>query len=341
MTYILGLRCTEGLVVASDFQESIEDLKRYVSKLEIVAFGSYELVLGGAGDGRAITAFIQHLKDNRHRCASFRSARKLLSKTLDAFLRRRAKRQRRKRPATVVFLAAIRHRKGKDPPQLWKVRAGEVTEVSSSAAIGIDEPLYDYLTARYFRPNRPLGQAVLAAILVTAMAKETSVSVGGPTRVAVVVPNAVCFEDLDYTRALEEQLSKLVNTTDSLLVDCGYLGISNSAFQALLQKFCEEAGALRTKHLDDTARLMLKQTTDPGFHGDCYPKVFLGALIVQGRGSISVREESDKEKQRNWALLEAAKRNSENQKSGAEWSALLAGRSDFVFIGDEQVLVGK
>lgn len=229
MTVIAGIICRDGIVVASDSQESdAEQMKRLgVRKIydtKVFGFNDVEIVVAGTGSSAYIARAAELIKQNGYAPHFIfpREVADIAEKSLGQM------KQRYGEDLDVELLLAVWCKntpqtdvEGDRPPAigLYNVYPPEEKEI-----LGVAEPVSDYsalgsggLFARYLlnrfhgengpTQNLSINAAVREAVYVVEEAKKVDLYCGGETHVAVIRPNKpVEIKSRDEIKRIVSQL---------------------------------------------------------------------------------------------------------------------------------------
>ncbi len=247
MTLIVGVRCGESAVLCADSQETYGTLKREVNKLPVSrALGSnVDVVVGGAGHGPLSDVLRPRLESTLARSAlkGEESVLRELEAALVAF---------HQDPVFTAFPAPLDDKFVAGLVCVRSVRARQVwlfeyfnsaiKPVTTYSLSGEDHAQFAHVAQRLYRPGISIQQAVLLGLEVIALAKKTSVYVGGDTRVVTVRPDDMRVEDgtrVSWTEAHIDTQNKLI---DELKFN---LASTEDQVQKELQAFSNSITAVR------------------------------------------------------------------------------------------------
>jgi 20S proteasome alpha/beta subunit len=278
MTYIVGIRSPEGVVLSADSQESVAGEISYVEK--IASCPTQELVIGGAGRTVLIEGFIQHIFENIENNAleSEKSAMSFIRAALKSFYLSDVK-ALSGRYKDIRFLISGKLQTGEIG--LWQTTGNRVFNVSKYEAIGYESSFVRHLLRRLYRGGLSLSQLELLSIYLVKAAKETADSVGGPTSVAVVSSGGVTLEDEWSISELEERVSRFDEALSLLLLACPDTSMSKDEFTALLRDFWDYVMGLREHYHGKVIGREILRTFDPKWKPNPVPQLPSDTIIEQ------------------------------------------------------------
>lgn len=207
MTFILGMKCVDGLVLAADSLESDGVTKRSRKKLEIIenAGGSWSACWGGSGTADVIDKFTdklkQTLKEHFENKPYDRNRIELFIEQCLGFIRQQYPREDIE---ITLGLAGrnIRKAKGKKvelgelETHLYRgsSKTGCIALEKEYCCVGMDVTLAAFvLSNSYFRFHR-VSRGKRLAVFVTALMKEYADGVGKETRVFSITHETMQWE---------------------------------------------------------------------------------------------------------------------------------------------------
>ena len=262
MTYIVGMRSPQGVVLSADSQESISGEISYREK--IASCTTHDLVIGGAGRSILIEGFVQHVFESIDSKAleSEKSATSFIRAALKSFYVSDVK-VLAGRFKEISFLISGKLQTGEIG--LWHTKGNRVFSVPEYEAIGYESPFVHHLLRRLYRAGLSLSQLELLSIYLVKAAKESSDSVGGPTSVAVVSSSGVTLEDKRSIDDLEERVSRFDEALSLLLLACPDTSMSRDEFTALLRNFWDYVLGLREHYHGKVIGREILRTFDPNW----------------------------------------------------------------------------
>ena len=262
VTYIVGMRSPQGVVLSADSQETIAGEISYREK--IATCPTQDLVIGGAGRGVLIEGFIQHVFESIDSKAldSEKSAMAFIRAALRSFYLSDVK-VLAGRYKEISFLLGGKLQSGEIG--LWQTKGNRVFSVPEYEAIGYESPFVRHLLRRLYRAGLSLSQLELLSIYLVKAAKETADSVGGPTSVAVVSSSGVTLEDKRAIDELEERVSRFDEALSLLLLACPDTSMSRDEFTTLLRNFWDYVLGLREHYHGKVVGREILRTFDPNW----------------------------------------------------------------------------
>jgi 20S proteasome alpha/beta subunit len=212
VSYIAGLRSPlKGIVMSADTQETYElgEDVDYVEKLIVQHVNTYDLCIAGAGRGELVDGFIQHLAETvrKKRPADDDSLASVIRIALKHFYANDV----RLLPSgskEVQFLIAARPTNGKEPT-LWKTKSLRLFPISDYAVIGYEAPFCRYVIGRLYNATFPIDNIVVMSAWLVSIAKETSKSVGGQTKIVTIDVTGIRSATAEEIRVLSAKTPEL------------------------------------------------------------------------------------------------------------------------------------
>jgi 20S proteasome alpha/beta subunit len=278
VTYIVGIRSLQGVVLSADSQETILEEVSYREK--IAACPTHDLVMGGAGRSILIEGFIQQVFESIDSKAleSEKSAMSFISTALKSFYLSDVK-DLAGRYKEISFLISGKLQTGEIC--LWQTKGKRVFSVPEYEAIGYESSFVRHLLRRLYRAGLSLSQVELLSIYLVKAAKETADSVGGPTSVAVVSGSGVTLENEWSINELEERVSRFDEALSLLLLACPDTSISRDEFTALLRNFWDYVMGLREHYHGKVIGKEILRTFDPNWKPNPVPRLPSDTIIEQ------------------------------------------------------------
>lgn len=344
MTYIAAFRCRDGIVMCADTQETIEGgnepaEKQYAEKLYVLDDYSYPLAIGGAGLSEPIEAFAQEVRE-RAAINKPETVNGLIALAKEAISEVYASDMpvsvNPKAFRTAQYLIAAKPSNG--PFTLLKVTGKRVFKIAGNyAIIGYATATNAALLKRFFRPELPIQQAVVLAVLLVLQSKAINEGVGFDTQVAVVTSKAAALEEADYIANSEQRVSDFLRLVDSLFLASVDNSIPPSKFPEVLTQFGAAITQLRERFLRETAVIMLNGIFTGRSAAWAYPKIFPGAIIEVGTSGVIAREDTPEELERRRQMFEALKESS-NQRANKQFIEMIGNRTS-LYLGEETIQV--
>jgi len=259
VTLLAAFPCKDFLgktafVICADAQETLDDYRFFLDKLEPHKTGNYEVLLGGAGYANLIEAFELRLFDTLPKSGT-RSIQEfkdfVQAELLDfvqvevaAFLKSRVDAGGN----GIDFVIAARATQNSECG-CWITRATRLKPVRTFELLGIDAAIYRHLAKRIYSDGLPIGQAARACLYLLSIAKATSTAVDGKPSLAVLQNGGLKLESEEFIKDAEENLQELTIANDKISIALPDLGMPAIEFEAVLQDFVRKAWAIRKKYL--------------------------------------------------------------------------------------------
>jgi hypothetical protein len=223
VTLIAAFNCSDGVLLCADSQETLgnptpEGWQNYrcrVDKLQPRVDGYYQWVAGGAGDGDLVDGFTDRLKDD---IAGWRD--NLSRSEVKDELRRSLLDYRRNEVAasgfaddTLEFLICVKGKTG--DPFLFKADKA-IRWIDEWEIIGWDEGIYRHDIQRHYKSAQSTSFSMLLGAHVLLLAKATSNTVGGPTKIVVGNDAGLRAISESNVEELERRIAQFDSALDAL-----------------------------------------------------------------------------------------------------------------------------
>ena len=260
MTLIVAVRSDAGIAIAADAQETVGNYRRAVQKIQARSFSGGQFIIAGSGNAGLIDSFILRVEraistrliSSLQEFFSFIETELYTFYATDVALCPDADKSFR------LFVGATIEKTNEF--DVWISLNTQLHRITDSDMLGWDEPLYRGVLQRLAFPTMPLPQAVLAALYVLDIAKETSLSVGGDISISVVRPQVIWSEPPEYVKELESRLKETERELDQILLACADTSLSPEQLSKQLAAFAVTASELHVKHIK---QVLLKNLLPP------------------------------------------------------------------------------
>jgi len=203
VTFVIGIKCMDGLVLAADSLEGDGVNKSYVTKLEVHQRPSWGMCWGGAGHARVVDKFSDKFKQCLKRVKEY--DRNKIEAIMETCLTAIGKRYRYEDGITVVaglYGANILQTIGPKPIQTvgmeWNLYKADSVSACASlqqfhccAGTG-DNSLANFLLRNVYFPGDRVLVGQKLTMMITALMKDYGDGVGGPTTVFSVTLGNRC-----------------------------------------------------------------------------------------------------------------------------------------------------
>jgi 20S proteasome alpha/beta subunit len=252
MTLIAAFRCSEGVVLCADSQETVGDVRVAVNKVAPDDAGEYQIAIAGSGNGDLIDGFAYALKLDVQSWPDGLDE-KVVYGNLQTLLQEYYEHQVAFYPVDSPgdtlnhFLVCIKPKK-KPVIFLWELRGTAVVPVADYTLLGVGASIYRHELKRLYKKKLSGLQAVLLGVHLFSLAKETSNYVGGQTDVIFVNHEGMWVHDPNDVRELERRMATFNEKIAELVLACPDTSIHRDEFKALLQSFEDQAIQLREQN---------------------------------------------------------------------------------------------
>jgi hypothetical protein len=240
----------KAFVICADAQETSDDYRFFLEKLEPQKTGNFELLIGGAGDADLVEAFELRLCETLagSSAQSINQLESIIKSEFLDYIKNEVAPYLAKRKSEVRFVIGA-HASITKECGCWVTKASRLKRLGEVHLLGIDHAIYKHLAARLYSEGMPVGQALRACLYLLSIAKKTSNAVDGPSSLGILSNDGLQMQDADYIGEVENHLSELTAATDKGFVALPDLGMSAIEFEATLQEFAREAWAIRKKYV--------------------------------------------------------------------------------------------
>jgi hypothetical protein len=279
MTLIAGIRCRDGIVLCADTQETEGDYRSPVQKIIPISIGGHQIIIAGSGHAGLIESFIVQVNGAiAKQCDGLDNVglREVIESVLVEFYRNDV--ALCPDPPDEKYLKFFIAASSPKVRQFnaWISENVRLRPLDKHELIGWDAPIYKLALRRLYGEKMSLSQAVLAAIYVLTVAKETSNYVGGALSLAIIRENGIWMEDERYVQTLEDQLKIYESFTSSLLLACADTSIYSADLQTLIDAFSKVVRSLHEKQINAVLDGMLKNSLCVN---DPFPRVPPGIMV--------------------------------------------------------------
>jgi 20S proteasome alpha/beta subunit len=231
VTIIAGFKGFDGVVVCSDTQETVEHLKRSVSKLRFEPEdGKSEMAVAfcGAGDGPFIDKTIERAWEDAQTANSLDEACAEIEKSIkETHVEYGRIFQRGYLPSIELIYGVKMHSDSK----LFHA-VGPVVNERECCAAGQGLYMADFLTSRMYKDYLDVRACLILAAYVLFQAKEHVDGCGGESHIAVLRDRAPSGKvNANHIKELTELLTFADHDVGSLLIACGDLKESDANFR--------------------------------------------------------------------------------------------------------------
>ena len=300
MTLIAAFRCKNAgnqdeVVFCADRQQSSGDFRNWVDKLCYGTAGEVDYVMGGAGHGTLIDAFLRKLAAVL-KVSSGRTKQELQDQiqwTLKDF----HKNEYKDYPAAnkdkrFACLIGLRHT-GAPHTYLWKTDGPILSEIQTYALTGHEDSLYEHEVERIFRPDITTKAAIRLGVHLLKLAGLTSLWVGGPTQVILLQPRGIYIEEPKDIEDQEKNLSRLREIFDEMLLSVIDSAISKQAFEEQTESLVRQLRELRSAALQQAGERVGRNWRDMLTYGSPYQVIPSGGSVTFGLGPSVLNEVAD------------------------------------------------
>ena len=145
--------------------------------------------------------------------------------------------------------------------QAWVHCGSRLQPVESFAVAGWESELYKHVAERLFRRGMRINQATFAALYLLKLAGDTSLYVGGPTKLIAVRESGMWPCSPENAKKLSDRMDMFGKQLDSLMLFCPDTSITKKEFSRKLQEFEETVTTLREDYLQESAEAMLRENS--------------------------------------------------------------------------------
>jgi hypothetical protein len=296
VTLIAALPYSEGFVVSADSEEHCGSFRRTVQKIIPEKIGNIQFFIAGAGVGTLIDSLIIRVKEqlNKKPASDLESFRKIVQNEIRKLYRDDIPSYPAPDEDKVhKFIVAARS-ETPNSCAVWGSRHSTLEIIKKPELAGIEDAVYDHVAKRVYFPNAKLPQAVLAALYVMVIGKETSTLIRGDVSVAVVRKDGIHMEDSSYISNMEARLKKYEKSVNLVFLECADTSISVSHLEESIKKFSDAALNLHRFYIDGIVRdLTLESLSNVN---DVVPRIPPGSVITFGAQGHQLEHDPEKAK---------------------------------------------
>lgn len=307
MTLILAWRCTSGIVMHADSQETVPvwdgsdwvSYRKTVQKITPQEMGQFNVSIAGSGHGGLIDSFIVVLKRKLDANSAATNLNDFVSEFetalsnyygTDVALCPDPDEDKR-----MKFIVAV-HSKVTGEFDLWVTEAMRLRRIVGCEMAGHEEPLYDYVQKRLYSASMSLAQAVLAGIYILTIGEGTSNSIKSPFSVAVIKENGIWMEKPEYVSDVAGRLADYEQRINQIFLDCADTSVPVDQLAQTIDEFKSAAVSLHREHID---RMVSNLTFEAIMNADDpYPRLPFPHVITFGLLGFSIEHDSKVSKQR-------------------------------------------
>jgi 20S proteasome alpha/beta subunit len=184
MTYVLGMKCTDGLVLCADSMEGDSVNKRFIQKLHVAGSdGQWGFCWGCAGSGDVIRKFDSAVKGSLERIAAY--DKEQIEEQVEACLKHAKESYS---PEHRVYVVAGLYGLSRDGvPEHWLYRGYSdstcLAPEKEFAAVGMDLTVSDFFLENTYHAFAHVDYCQRIGIVATALMKRHAEGVDGATNV--------------------------------------------------------------------------------------------------------------------------------------------------------------
>jgi hypothetical protein len=300
MTLIAAFKCSDGILLCADSQETIGDHR--VARLKIRPFNlgdRFEVAMGGSGDGDTLDAFVQSIKDEWQESDAndIESFGVFLRKRLQGFLdtemplipedRRDIKFLIGARCAAPVGIAA------------WETKATRLLPVSTDAVlIGCDYTVYERPAQRHHKPTSSISRTIPLAMYIFALAEDTSNYVRFPVTIVALTEDHPIY--VEYEWAVEhfrEKTEVFTAALESMLLVCADATVRSDDFDKKFKEFADTILQLRKDYFQDAANLEMQGFFEGKWPNFPFRRLPFGTTLSWGTHGATAKENDEEARQ--------------------------------------------
>lgn len=285
MTIAAGFKCSTGVVLSADTEESAEDLKWSVEKLSIYNEEWCQAGFSGAGFGDLVDMIIQRIKQELDRgYDNIKDVQECIQSTLLAVYKNEISLHPYSEEDKIVHLLIAIHPKSEQEVTLLKAHATILREVSTYEIIGSGEVIR-YVAENLYKSDLPMSQCVLLSIHLVNLAKKYVGGVGGNTNILSITSDGrVGIERIEDSKKQEQFFEQFNEALKDIFLFSPDTSIPNEQLDEKLELFIQTIKELRKGYFDDMMFTDLRRAlTEPNSNkGHVYQRFPLGATTERG-----------------------------------------------------------
>lgn len=300
MTLIAAFRCSDGVVICADQQETVGDVRVAVNKLVPQDLGLYEIAIAGSGNGDLLDALAYKLtldvsrwRDDVDELQAYGNLQALLQ---DFYANEVAyypeDSASHKRNDLLVCI------KPKNRPDifLWELRSTVMVPVSDYVLLGIGASIYFHELKRLYTEQINGMQAILLGIHLFSLAKETSNYVGGKTDILIVSSRGMTMEDGEFAGSTLKLFNQKIA---ELILLCPDTTKSDNEIDAALDEFRATIIGMRRGLMQGSwFTYVFRSITDPTYKRAAFPRLPPKDHEDAQKGIRDAKERANKKKNR-------------------------------------------
>lgn len=261
MTILAGFRCSDGIVICADTQETVNKLsKRSVPKLKVFAPPHYDgfgealdsdlaAAFCGAGEGPMIDKLTTLIWQSIKHSTNLNEACQLAEETLKTAY---AEYGRIFQPGFCPEIALIYGICMQGWSKLFTATGSIVNEVDGFASEGCGYYLADFLATKMYGPHLTTRQCVILAAYILSQAKEHVDGCGGESHIAVLRDQESSGQvDWSLIKHVTEMLDSVDKDFGSLLLQSSDLRATDSELDEARGRLNSIVGSLREYHAEE------------------------------------------------------------------------------------------
>lgn len=256
MTMIAALRSYEGAIICADTQETRNDYRVTIDKIDPTPIGNYEVVIGGAGNvAGLIDGFITTLLFDVERWSAglgeevvYQSISSVLNDYYNTTVRSHPAESERKDFEIIYCIRDTTRPK----LFLFKSQANGLSRIADYAVVGIEAEIYDHKLQTLYRAKAGGNHALYMAIHLLAFG-EAIFSIVRGEKVIRITEYGMKVESAEDVRELKDRLVDFETLIGRLVLNCPDTSIPRDEFRVhLLQTvdwIMDKREAYMSKHM--------------------------------------------------------------------------------------------
>ncbi len=254
VTLIVGLRCTDGVVLAADTEESTPLTRGRTRKLLTNTFPNQSVVaIAGSGSGDLIDSAVEQIfeavtADGPTTVADLKAT---IRKTLLRFYREEIQIYPTRDPLDLLIDLVCAVRSPDKNFALYKASGPAISSVPGFALLGSGAVMRHVLEELY-QPTITVQRGIALALHLLSLGKRHVTGVGGDTHIVTITSQGIPFQEpVGEIQVKEQYLDGFNHLFGELLLQFPDGSISPEAFTKAMEHLTKTAGELRQEQLED------------------------------------------------------------------------------------------
>ena len=267
VTLIVGLRCTDGVVLAADTEESTAYTRGRTRKLLTRTFANDAVVaIAGAGSGDLIDSAVEQIFEmvDTSKPKNIADLKALIRQALLRFYRQEVRNYPTRDPLDTVvdLICAIRAPAPDKHFALYKASGPVISSVSGFAVLGSGAVMRHVLEELY-QPTIAVQRGVALVLHLLSLGKRYVTGVGGDSHIVTLTADGMPVQEpIGEIRIKERYLDGFNRLVGELLLHFPDRSIMPRSFTEAMERLTTDAGSLREKQITELGEVISQNPTD-------------------------------------------------------------------------------